>query len=146
MADNVLKHARTPAISSHPGATVRQLAELLVREQAGAAIVLDGDKLVGIVSERDIVRRVVAARLDPDTTFVHEIMTTAVRTSRDARQGESMSDLMVEGKFRHLPVLDDSGKVVGMLSLRHLLRKRVDELDKKTDELLALISTDGPGG
>jgi len=146
MLNDLLKHARRPAVAIAPDRTVQQLAELLVKEKVGAAVVLDGEQLVGIVSERDIVARVVAERRDPDATRVREIMTSSVRTSRDARRGEDVLELMLAGRFRHMPVVDGTGKVVGMLSLRHLLQQRVDELGQKAADLLAFISTDGPGG
>jgi CBS domain-containing protein len=146
MLNDLLKHARRPAVATTPGSTVRELADLLVRERVGAAVVLEDERLVGIVSERDVIARVLAARRDPDTTLVREIMTSDVRTSLDARKGQPVLDMMVAGSFRHLPVVDAAGKVVGMLSLRHLLQHRVDELDRKTNDLLAFISTDGAGG
>jgi len=146
MLNDLLKHARKPAVAIAPDGTVQQLAELLVKEKVGAAVVVEGEQLVGIVSERDIVARVVAEQRDPGATLVRDIMTSAVRTSRDARQGESVLDLMLAGRFRHMPVVDGAGKVVGMLSMRHLLQQRADELGQKTADLLAFISTDGPGG
>ena len=146
MLNDILKHARRPAVTIAPDGTVRQLAELLMKEKVGAAVVLEGERLVGIVSERDVVTRVVAERRDPDATRVRDIMTSAVRTSRDVRDGEGVLELMLAGRFRHVPVIDDAGKVVGMLSLRHLLQKRVDELGQTAADLFAFISTDGPGG
>src|ERR1700722_11908233 len=114
MLNDLLKHARRPAVATTPGTTVRELADLLVKEKVGAAVVVEDERLVGIVSERDVIARVVAARRDPDTTFVREIMTPEVRTSLDARKGQHVIDLMLAGRFRHMPVMDSSGKVVGI--------------------------------
>jgi CBS domain-containing protein len=146
MREDLLKLARRPAVSVGPKATVRQLAELLTSEGVGAAVVLDGDRLVGIASERDVIVRCVAERRDPDETTVAAIMTASVRTTRDAEKSADVLDLMLAGRFRHLPVVDGNGRVVGMLSLRHLLQHRVAELDLKTADLLGFIGADGAGG
>jgi CBS domain-containing protein len=144
--DDLLKLAKSPAVSIGPDATVRDLARLLMKEHVGAAVVLAGERLVGIVSERDVVGRCIAERRDPDVTRVAEIMTTDVRTTRDGRKGEEVLDLMLEGRFRHLPVVDDAGRVRGMLSLRHLLQRRVAELDLENVDLTTFLNADGGGG
>jgi CBS domain-containing protein len=144
--DNLLEQARRPAVAIGPEATVREFAQLLAKERAGAAVVVDRDRLVGIASERDIVSRCVAVRLDPETTRVRDIMTVQVRTTRDAGHSDEVLDLMLAGHFRHLPVLDGDGRVAGMLSLRHLLQRRMNALDLKNVDLLGFIGADGAGG
>jgi CBS domain-containing protein len=146
MMEDLLKLAKRPAVSIGPEATVQELVELLSREHVGAAVVLDRGKLVGVVSERDVIVRCMVPKGDPNTTQVAEIMTRDVRTTRDAMKGGDVLEMMVAGKFRHLPVVDAQGSVVGMLSLRHLLQHRVAELDLKNADLLGFIGADGAGG
>ena len=102
--------------------------------------------MVGIISERDIVTRVIAPGLDPDRTPVSEIMTKSVTTVTQDTSSRQALELMHEGRFRHLPLVDGVGHVLGMLSVRNLLRERIRELDQENQGLANFISADGPGG
>ena len=145
--EDLLSLARRPPITITPEATVRDLATLLVQHKVGAALVLNADGgLAGIVSERDIVARVVATCADPDKTSVADIMTKDVRTARASDTAESALQTMVVGHFRHLPIVDETGKPVGTLSVRHLLREEVGELSRRNADLMNYIEADGPGG
>jgi CBS domain-containing protein len=138
--------ARRPAFTTHLRATVREVCQSLRDQGVGALAVVDEGNLVGIISERDVVTRVVAPGADPQTTFVSEVMTSPVRTVTEDISSLDALELMHEGRFRHLPVLDRAGRLVGMLSVRDLLRGRIEELDMKNADLMAYISADGPGG
>jgi CBS domain-containing protein len=133
-------------VSIPPGATAREASKFMAAEEAGAMVVLDGDRLVGILSARDVVERVVARGRDPEKTLVSEIMTHDVRTITDGATSREAADLMQHKRFRHLPLLDAGGKVIGMLSMGYLLRDRVGELSLQNADLFGFISTDGPGG
>jgi CBS domain-containing protein len=144
--DALLDLARRPAAHTRPDTTVREAAEMLMKERVGAAVVLDHGRLVGILSERDIVGRVVATGRDPGATLVRDIMTSTVRTARAGMKVAEALELMHDGNCRHLPLVDDKGGVVGMLSIRHLLRARVIDLDLQNADLVRYSSADGPGG
>ena len=117
---------------------------MMLNEGIGAMTVLDEGRLVGIISERDIVGRVVSKRRDPDKTLVSEVMTADVRTITDDQTIDSALEIM-RAEVRHLPLVDRSGTVIGMVSMRALLRDRVGELSQKNADLLSFISADGPG-
>jgi CBS domain-containing protein len=134
------------AVSIHPKATVYEAAQMMLSEGIGAMVVLDEGRLVGIISERDIVGRVVSKRRDPEATFVSEVMTADVQTITEDQSIESALEIMHRLKFRHLPLVDRSGKVIGVVSMRAALRDRVGELSQKNADLWSFISTDGPGG
>jgi CBS domain-containing protein len=137
---------KRPAASTRLSANMREVCQSLSDEKVGALAVVDRGRLVGIISERDIVVRVVAPGRDPQTTLVSEVMTAPVKTaSRDITAREAL-ELMHEGRFRHLPIVDEAGRLLGMISIRDLLRERIDELDMKNADLIAYISADGPGG
>jgi CBS domain-containing protein len=134
------------AYSITPRASALDASRLMIDAGVGAVLVEDGERLVGILSERDIVARVVVKGRDPDKTLVSEIMTSDVRTVSEGASLLSALEVMHEGRFRHLPVVDSSGKVIGMLSVRDVLRDRLGELSLKNTDLVNFISTDGSGG
>jgi CBS domain-containing protein len=100
--------------------TVREAAVILSHHEIGAAPVLAGDRLVGIFTERDLLRRVVAVGRDADAMRVAEAMTPDPRTVSAETSLVNAFALMIEGKFRHLPVVDSDGRVFAMLSIRDI--------------------------
>jgi CBS domain-containing protein len=144
--DELLRLARRPAVTTHRGATIQEACEVMMSERVGALAVIEEGHLVGILSERDVVGRVVVPRRDPQKTLVGEVMTRDVSTANAAMTVDQALEAMHHGRFRHLPVLDGTGRVVGMVSVRHLLRHRVELLDMRASDLVAYFSVDGPGG
>jgi CBS domain-containing protein len=144
--DDLLRIAKRPATSTHPGATVHEACEAMLAARVGALVVVDEGRLVGILSERDVVGRVVVPRRDPVKTLVSEVMTRDVCTGTAGMTLDQAMDLMHTKHFRHLPLVDAAGRVVGVLSQRHLLRKQVEELDQSSQSLVNYIAADGPGG
>ena len=142
----VIKLAQVPPPSVKVDATVLSAAMSMRNARIGAAAVLEGDDLVGIFSERDVMVRVVVPRLDPEVITVRDVMTTAVQTvGEDAEAGEAL-ELMVSRHIRHLPVVNSENRVTGLLSVRNLLQHHIDELADQLNSLEAYFSADGPGG
>lgn len=92
--------------------------------RVGAVLVLDRDRLVGVFTERDVLRAV-ARGLDADAS-VGDWMTRGPETIESGDTAEHAAVLMIHGGFRHLPVVDD-GKIVGILSIRDLMRSVLDD-------------------
>jgi CBS domain-containing protein len=113
------------------GDTVLETVRLMVEQNIGAVPVLHNEKLVGIFSERDLMKRVVAEGLDPRTTCLAEVMTDDPLTISMSETIENCMALMRRHNFRHLPVCHD-GHLVGMVSLRDIL---LHDLDEKDDEV-----------
>jgi len=102
--------------------------------------------VAGIFTERDVLRKFALSQRDPETTLARELMTTPVElATSETGPGEALVT-MVERHFRHLPVVDNNGKLLGMLSIRNLLQWRIDELSQELDSLEQYVSNDGPGG
>jgi CBS domain-containing protein len=140
----------TPAAKSvasvRRNATVMDAVRAMVERNVSACIVLDEGRLVGIFTERDVVIRVVLERRDAMETQVVDVMTRSVVTVRDDADRTSALRLMNAKHIRHLPVVDAEGRVVMVLSMRHLMRAEVQDLQQTVWELVADTSIDGPGG
>jgi CBS domain-containing protein len=128
-------------------ATVADAIHKMLDYHVGAVAIVDSDyRVAGIFTERDVLRKMSLTRLDPQTTSIRDLMTTPVEmATRETTAGEALS-IMLERHFRHLPVADDNGKLLGILSIRNLLEWRVDELSRELDSLEQYVSNDGPGG
>ncbi len=100
--------------------TILDVAQLLKKHNIGAVVILEGEKIVGIVSERDIVRKVVCAGLPPQSTRAEDIMTKGVVTA-DIKEGlNRIHEIMCTAPFRHLPIVEN-GKLIGIVSNRNLI-------------------------
>lgn len=114
-----------------PETTIFDAAGYMAERNVGAVCVLEGDRLAGILSERDMMNRVIAPGRDPKSTRVREVM-TAKPVVVDAKEShEKCLKLMKQAKVRHLPVVDGD-QLVGLISLRDLLQV---DLDEKVEEL-----------
>jgi CBS domain-containing protein len=135
-----------PVLSVRKDVTVMEALRAMVERNVGATIVLEGETLIGIFTERDAVTRMLLKRLNPETTLIGEVMTTALVTVREDTDRSTALRLMSDRHIRHLPVVDREGRVVSMLSMRHLLRAEVNDLRQTVWELVAETAIDGPGG
>jgi CBS domain-containing protein len=111
--------------------TVAQAARRMAEISVGAILVMNGEELRGVFSERDIMRRVVVEDLDPETTPVRDVMSTQVATIDEMAPVENAMQAMLDHKCRHLPVTRGSA-VIGFLSMRDLMNF---ELARKTEEI-----------
>ncbi|MFN3413931.1 MAG: CBS domain-containing protein [Thermoanaerobaculum sp.] len=117
----VLREKGSKVYTVAPEATVLQAARAMDAHNVGSLLVVDGDKPVGIFSERDLMRRVVVAGKDPAKVKVQEVMSRDVWVVEpDTRVKEAMA-IMTERRCRHLPVVE-KGKVVGLISIGDLVR------------------------
>ncbi|HTY84303.1 MAG TPA: CBS domain-containing protein [Silvibacterium sp.] len=128
-------------------ASVAEAIHKMLDHHVGAVAVVDSDnRVAGIFTERDVLRKLALSHLNPQTTSVRDLMTTPVEmATRGTGAGEALTT-MLERHFRHLPVADDNGKLLGILSIRNLLEWRVDDLSRELESLEQYVSNDGPGG
>jgi CBS domain-containing protein len=143
---DLLKIASVPAATVTPETTVFDAVRLMSDERVGAVAVIRGDSLSGIFTERDLMIRVVLEGKDPRMTAVGDVMTAdCISAKNDLSMGEALL-IMTEHHFRHLPVVDDDNRVLGLLSIRNLLHNRVDKLSQELDSVVAFFTADGIGG
>ncbi len=144
---NVLQLCDPEAAAVPVEATVADAIRKMLDFHVGAVGVVDREgRIAGIFTERDVLRKLSLTKQDPEVTPVRELMTTPVEmATQETGPGEAMAT-MVERHFRHLPVVDDSGKLLGILSIRNLLEWRINGLTQELDSLEQYVSNDGPGG
>jgi CBS domain-containing protein len=128
-------------------ASVAEAIRQMLDKHVGAVAIVDAEQRVaGIFTERDVLRKFALSGRDPAATPVRELMTTPVEMATlTTGAGEAMAT-MVERHYRHLPVADDNGRLLGILSIRNLLEWRIDDLSQELDSLEQYVSNDGPGG
>jgi len=117
---------------ANPDVTVKEAAKIMTQYRIGSLIVMEDKKIVGIITELDILWKVVAGGLDPETTQIKDVMTKNVITVQANQTVEEAAELMVEKKVKKLPVLDDH-KLVGIVTATDLISfqpKLIDALAK----------------
>lgn len=110
-----------------PNETVHRALSLMAEHDVGALLVLDGGRLIGIFSERDYARKVALHGKSSKDTPVREVMTEKVLFVTPEQTVSQCLALMTEKRFRHLPVLDNSQKVVGVISIGDLVKEKISE-------------------
>jgi CBS domain-containing protein len=120
--------------SVQPDDTVSDAVRMMAANNVGIVSVLDGGALVGVFSERDVVRRIVDRRRDPALTRVGDVMTNEIVVADADDDCESAMRLMDHANIRHLPVVS-GGRLLSMLSIRDLLRVDLDEKSEQIHHL-----------
>ncbi len=121
-----------------PGQTVAEACMLMASRRIGAVPIVDGSRLVGIFSERDILRRVIAANNAPETTLLRDVMTRDPVTAEPTESRLGAVAKMQAVGCRHLPVTV-SGLVIDMLSMRDLLFVELEEKEAENESLRRYI-------
>src|SRR5262249_53953088 len=121
----LLRIAQSPLVSVNPATSVFEAIQTMDREGIGAVAIIEGERVAGIFSERDVMLRVVLGKRDPEQTRISDVMTSPVETIRRASTADDALKVMLDKHIRHLPVIDGGGRVVAMLSIRNLLHEKV---------------------
>lgn len=137
---DVLRGKGTAVATVSPTATVAELVAKLSSYNVGAMPVLDGARLVGIVSERDVVRRLHAGGASLLDGRVADIMTSDVTTCSPGDLVADLARVMTAGRFRHLPVVE-GGELVGIVSIGDLVKARIDRLEIEREQLQSYIAS-----
>jgi CBS domain-containing protein len=119
-------------------ATVLDAARLMNDLAVGGLVVVEGENAVGMFTERDILRRVVAARLDPATTKVREVMTAPIAVCRPGTSVTECRAVMTGKRIRHLPIVDGK-QLLGMITIGDLLAHEIGEHETTIEFLNSYI-------
>jgi predicted transcriptional regulator len=125
-------------ISIAPDATVLAAITLMSEKNVGALPVMDGEKLVGILSERDYARKVLLMGRSSSETLVRDIMTDKVITVTLSSTAKECVDLMTEKQLRHLPVVE-GGRVTGVISIGDVVKMIIAEQTLKINTLQSIL-------
>jgi CBS domain-containing protein len=136
---DVLRNKGATVATITPETSVAGLLTELSVHNIGAMVVVSFDGLVGIVSERDVVRALYRQGGDVLTRPVSDIMTTLVATCAPTDSVDSLSALMTTNRVRHVPVMEN-GRLVGIVSIGDVVKTRMEELETQQEQLQAYIN------
>jgi len=130
----ILKAKGSEVVTVDPATTLGEVTTLLSERRIGAVVVLQDRKVVGIVSERDVVKTIARIGASALTTPVREAMTSRLNDSID-----ELMDSMTAGRFRHLPVIEN-GELAGIVSIGDVVKHRIAETVMETEALKLYIA------
>lgn len=134
MVKDILAHKGSDVVTVERGETVLGAALRMSARRIGALLVMEGERAVGIVTERDILDRVVARQRDPVTTGIGEIMTQDVVVCTPDTQLDECKRIMTERRIRHLPVVD-GGRIAGMVTIGDLIAAETRAQQARIEDL-----------
>ena len=123
-----------------PNQSVYDAIHLLAEKQIGALAVIEGEQLVGIISERDYARQIILKGRSSENTLVKDIMSSKVHTAKPDQDIEECMHRMTEKRIRHLPIVNDDDKLIGMISIGDLVRAIIAEQESTIGDLEKYIS------
>ena len=126
-------------ISIAPAASVFDAIKLMADRAVGSLLVMDDEKIIGIVTERDYARKVILLGRSSETTKVEQVMSTEVITATAEQTVRECMTLMTEKRIRHLPVVADD-KVIGMISIGDLVQAIISDQQQEIEQLEQYIS------
>ena len=137
--ERVISNKGGDVLTIAPDATVGEAAAMLSEHRIGAVVVcVPGEAPQGILSERDIVRKLGRAGAECLTEPVAELMTRDIKTCSGSETLDEVLAVMTEGRFRHMPVVED-GKMVGIVSIGDVVKSRLSELSMERDALEGMV-------
>ncbi|MEV6238902.1 CBS domain-containing protein [Lentzea sp. NPDC051838] len=136
---DVLRTKGSAVATIDPDVPVSELLRALSEHNVGAIVVVGAGGVAGIVSERDVVRRLHETGAELLSSPVSAIMTADVFTCSPSDTVDSLTVVMTERRFRHVPVLSD-GQLVGIVSIGDVVKSRIGQLEQSADQLQAYIA------
>ncbi|MGI8664502.1 MAG: CBS domain-containing protein [Jatrophihabitans sp.] len=135
----ILRRKGSSVITTGSDATVADLVSVLGKHRIGAVVVLEGDRTIGIVSERDVVRRLAEVGAGVLAESVADLMSTEVISCGPDDSIDSVAGLMTDRRIRHLPVLDE-GALAGIVTIGDVVAARLRELERTREQLESYIT------
>jgi CBS domain-containing protein len=137
---NILEMCDAEAASVPVEATAEKAIRTMLDRHVGAVTVIDENhRVAGIFTERDVLRRFSLGEHDARKTLIREVMTTPVEMATRTTTAAEALATMVERHYRHLPIVDEDGRLLGMLSIRHVLEAKIDTLTCQLDHARSVV-------
>ncbi|GHF30541.1 inosine-5-monophosphate dehydrogenase [Kordiimonas sediminis] len=137
---HILKTKGDEVISLQVGCTVSDVAKILGERRIGAIPIMDGDKIAGIISERDVVRGLAIRGGDVLKDDVSTLMTKSVTTCATTTTVRQLMEMMTERRIRHVPIVE-GGKLVGMVTIGDVVNERLHETEQEAEALKEYIAS-----
>jgi len=132
---------KSPAIKVKPDDKVSVAIKIMAEKNIGALLVMNGEELVGILSERDMVRKLLASEKNPKDTTVSSIMTAHPFCADPKKSVQACITIMSEHRFRHLPILAEKNRLLGMVSMGDLVRELIKDQAFTIEQFERYVST-----
>ena len=136
---DVLKRKGHDVVVVSPAATVAELLQLLVEHRIGSVVVVDDGRPIGLVAERDIVIALAGANDDVRSHQVKEVMETDLHVASLNDDTADLAAVMTQFRIRHLPVVDESGRLLAIVSIGDVVKARLDTLTDERDHLINYV-------
>ena len=136
---DVLKRKGHDVVVVSPDATVAESLQLLVEHRIGSVVVVDDGRPIGLVAERDIVIALAGANDDVRSHQVKEVMETDLHVASLNDDTADLAAVMTQFRIRHLPVVDESGRLLAIVSIGDVVKARLDTLTDERDHLINYV-------
>lgn len=136
--ERILRGKSHEVLTTEGSARLAEVCQLLAEKRIGAVPVMEGESLIGIISERDVVRALARAGAAALQEPVAGIMTRAVRTITRATTVDQAMEIMTEGRFRHLPVVE-AGRLIGIVSIGDVVKSRLEDQQREVEDLRSYV-------
>ncbi|GAN81354.1 CBS domain-containing protein [Acidocella aminolytica] len=135
----ILKNKPPGFISVPADMTIAGVLNILAEKRIGAVLVVENTELIGILSERDIVRSLATRATDTLTMTAGALMTRGPKTATPETTVEQAMEMMTDGHFRHLPIMED-GHLTGLVSIGDVVKARIDHSQHEVDTLRTYVT------
>lgn len=135
----ILSEKGTDVVTTAKRSSLSEVAAQLANHGIGALVVLDGEKVCGIASERDLIRAINAKGASALSDTIDTCMTPKVIACAPGDTIDHLMELMTKGRFRHLPVLDDN-KLVGIVSIGDVVKRKIEQAERDAEDLKRYIA------
>ena len=141
---HILRHKGREVVSLSCEASLSEAARLLAQKRIGALVIKDdGGRLAGMLSERDVVRALAAESVRALARPVSAYMTRAVATCTEHDTVEELMEMMTQGRFRHVPVMDERDQISGLVSIGDVVKMQIEETTREAASLRQYIAAAG---
>jgi len=137
----ILKSKGRAVSTARPGSTLSEIIAKLAQKKIGAIVIVgDNGEVVGILSERDVIRRLAERGSAALNDAASQAMTSSVVSCHEASTLEEMMELMTQGRFRHVPVVED-GALVGIVSIGDIVKNHIAEVEMEVTAMKDYFAT-----